>query len=363
MATLIQEKCFNCKKLGIVQCDGCIHRFCSVHFSEHRHKLDELFKEICDKQKCLFDKINDPYNLSTSIYPKKESLMKEINLWEQKTLNIVKKTADLARQKLNELIIPDNRIVEDELDNLSEELKRRKEDGDYFEQDIQQLNKKLKQIETDIKVDPPQIRIRTKFIDWSKVLDIVNETSKYNIISDQQQFFSGGTLLTLDHQIQLNQFYGNENQKWRMIYKATRDGFDSKDFHRCCDEKGPTLTLIQSTDEYLFGGYTKIDWNKKTKGWMMDKTAFIFTLINPHNIIPTKYLINNNGKDAIYPGGNGPAFGSIDININSNSNTNNKNYFMFPRSYCDTTGEGHLTFTNTETFSTLDIEIYRSIST
>jgi uncharacterized protein YheU (UPF0270 family) len=321
--------------------------------------LDELFQQICNEQKALFDKINDPYSLSSSIHSQMESLVNEINQWEQKTLNIVKKTAIRARQKIAELIIPDNKIAEDELDNLSEELKQRKEDGDYFEQDIEQLNKKLKQIQTDIKVDPPQIRINVKCIDWAKILGIINETSQCNIIPEQQQFFYGGTLLTLNQQVQLYQFYGNQNQKWRLIYKATRDGFNSKDFHRCCDEKGPTLTLIQSTDEYLFGGYTTINWNQKTKGWMIDKTAFIFTLTNPHNIIPTKYIINDNGKDAIYPGGNGPAFGSIDININSNSNRNNQNYIMFPRSYYDTTGKRHFTFTDTETFSTLDIEIYR----
>jgi hypothetical protein len=205
--------------------------------------------------------------------------------------------------------------------------------------------------------------LHAQFIDWFKAFRVVREISPCNKSVDQQQFFFGGTLIILDHQVQLNKFYGNQSQKWWLIYKATRDGFTFKDFHRCCDEKGPTLTIIQSTDNYFFGGYTTINWNKRVKGWSIDKTAFLFTLINPHDIAPTKYTINDNGKDAVFSNGNGPTFGSIDININSNSNRNIQNYIMFPRSYNDTAGKGHLTFTTSDKFSTTDLEIYRLFST
>jgi Txe/YoeB family toxin of Txe-Axe toxin-antitoxin module len=355
----MKQRCFSCNKIGRAQCDGCIHRFCLEHYTEHRHQLDEQFKQIFNEQKALFNKMNHPYPSSKSIHSKVNSLINEINRWEHTTLKLVEKTARVAREKIHELIAPYTKIAEDELYHLSKELRQRKEDHDYFEQDIERLRKKLQQILKDIQVDPPQIQIVKKFIDWSKILRVTPEISSSNIYPAKQQFFYGGTLLTLEHQIQLNQFYGNQNQKWRLIYKATRDGFTANDFHRCSDGKGPTLTLIQSTDEFLFGGYTAINWNKRTKGWTNDKTAFIFTLINPYNIIPTKYTINQNGQDAVFSGGNGPVFGSIDIHINSNSNRNNQNYIMFPRSYHDTTGKGHGTFTNTDVFSTLDIEVYR----
>lgn len=31
--------------------------------------------------------------------------------------------------------------------------------------------------------------------------------------------------------------------KWRLLYRATRDGFKAKKFHELCDEQGPTLTV------------------------------------------------------------------------------------------------------------------------
>lgn len=181
MTELKKQKCFNCNKIGIVQCDGCIHRFCLKHYSEHRHQLDELFQQIIDEQIVLFDKIKHPYTLSPSIHLKLNSLTKEINEWEQRTLKIVKNTADRARQKINELILPDNKMIEDKLDELSQELQQRKVDNDYFEQDIERLSIKLKQIQKDMKVEPSQIQIVKKFIDWSKVLRFTTETSSNNL--------------------------------------------------------------------------------------------------------------------------------------------------------------------------------------
>ena len=45
-----------------------------------------------------------------------------------------------------------------------------------------------------------------------------------------------------------------------MIYKATVDGFKGSDFHRKCDNKGKTLTLIKTTKGYIFGGFTSESW-------------------------------------------------------------------------------------------------------
>ena len=44
-----------------------------------------------------------------------------------------------------------------------------------------------------------------------------------------------------------------------LLYRASTDGHTPDDFHRCCDNKGPTLVLIKSR-EYIFGGYTSQSW-------------------------------------------------------------------------------------------------------
>jgi len=48
-----------------------------------------------------------------------------------------------------------------------------------------------------------------------------------------------------------------------LLYRASTDGNTPADFHRCCDNKGPTLVLIKSGG-YIFGGYTSKSWQSSS---------------------------------------------------------------------------------------------------
>jgi hypothetical protein len=47
---------------------------------------------------------------------------------------------------------------------------------------------------------------------------------------------------------------------FQRIYDATTDGWKSDDFHRCCDGKGWTLTVAETTNDFIFGGFTTAEW-------------------------------------------------------------------------------------------------------
>jgi hypothetical protein len=65
--------------------------------------------------------------------------------------------------------------------------------------------------------------------------------------------FPGTTLLeTHEHKEKVNEFYGKPDRQWELIYKASRDGYEAKHFHAKCNGKGPTMTIFQSTEKYLF---------------------------------------------------------------------------------------------------------------
>jgi len=48
----------------------------------------------------------------------------------------------------------------------------------------------------------------------------------------------------------------------KLLYRASRDGWAASNFHSCCDNKGPTVTVIKSGN-YIFGGYTEQEWKGK----------------------------------------------------------------------------------------------------
>ncbi|CAF1464475.1 unnamed protein product [Adineta steineri] len=102
------------------------------------------------------------------------------------------------------------------------------------------------------------------------------EYFRLHTLIDILAFFSKGTLLQMEHSKKLNEFYGNTNQQWELIYKATRDGFTGNAFHSCCDNKGPTMTIIHSNNNYLFGGYTSISWTSNSSENNDTKAFFIY---------------------------------------------------------------------------------------
>lgn len=191
------------------------------------------------------------------------------------------------------------------------------------------------------------------------------------------------------HQLKLNEFYGNHNQTWKLIYKAAKHGFSAANFHNHCDGEGPTMIIIQSKEEkYLFGGFTQLVWSHN-RGFRQDTNAFLFTLTNPHKLPPTKFNINKSNSDnAVYHAGAGYlgelydfylfGFGGDGLNwrnfieggdstfgvrrgdlfIASNCNNNSYSNTRFPCSYTDSSGFGDKIFTGTTSFIVGDIEVY-----
>lgn len=173
-------------------------------------------------------------------------------------------------------------------------------------------------------------------------------------------FTSGGDLLSPENQAILTKFTGRTNLKWKLLYKATRDGFRGQDFHRLCDGHPQTMNIIKSKNGYLFGGYAHTAWNSSNT-YTNDPRAFLFTLVNPNSIQPMRYLVRGGSEhSAFYNYGiYGPTFGGGHDIFVSGASPNATSYINFPFSYSDTTGMGSRTFTGNYTYVVADVEVYR----
>jgi hypothetical protein len=108
-------------------------------------------------------------------------------------------------------------------------------------------------------------------------------------------------------------FYGKRK---RLLWRGSRDGFKSSEFHSRCDGHGNTLTIILDTEGNVFGGFTGVEWSLEG-GWKSDENeeSFIFTLKNPHKISPIRISLRSSTKDKAIEceARQGPSFGSITI--------------------------------------------------
>jgi len=108
------------------------------------------------------------------------------------------------------------------------------------------------------------------------------------------------------------------DQKWQLLYKASRDGWNALDFHSKCDHKSNTLLIFRSPNGNVFGGYTESDWSGK--GFKRDAKAFLFSLINKYKLSLKMPCFNSNHA-ILANSDKGPIFGKgYDLFINSDAN-------------------------------------------
>ena len=61
----------------------------------------------------------------------------------------------------------------------------------------------------------------------------------------------------------------------KLLYKASVDGDNYKIFHKKCDNKGETVTIIKSEQNKLFGIYAIESWDISKE---VTKNGFLFSL-------------------------------------------------------------------------------------
>ena len=112
----------------------------------------------------------------------------------------------------------------------------------------------------------------------------------------------------------IKEFYKKDIIYYKLLFRATRDGFSPKDFHKKCDGINNTLILVRTQTRKRFGGFTHATWDDYSKFKNKEK-GFVFSIDN--NVV----VYNKNGGYNIYcTNRTGPSFrgGDHDFTINYN---------------------------------------------
>ena len=156
--------------------------------------------------------------------------------------------------------------------------------------------------------------------------------------------------------------------KIELIYRASRDGWKCSDFHKLCDGRGPgTLTLVRTTQGFVFGGYLDAAWGNNNQWIASPGRAFLFSLRCHAGLPPTKMVLTG-GKNAKAGRGSssaGPRFGVVhgaaEIHIAGRANTCNDSYtclgslgaFVCPQNI-----DGATFLTGEKSFSADEVEVF-----
>ena len=78
-------------------------------------------------------------------------------------------------------------------------------------------------------------------------------------LKNPSEFLSNTKIVNEQYDDKLREWCGD--YKWKLIYRTSEHGYTAKTFHEYCDDKGPTLVVIKSSEGWIFGGYTTQSWS------------------------------------------------------------------------------------------------------
>ncbi|GES90415.1 BTB/POZ domain-containing protein [Rhizophagus clarus] len=119
--------------------------------------------------------------------------------------------------------------------------------------------------------------------------------------------------------------------EFKLIYRASQEGFNTNKFHEFCDNKGPTVVIakVRNSGE-IIGGYNSLDWcsfNTLEKESYINyeceiPNSFIFSLRSLSNgVFPILSRVTSKEEAIIWCKNKGPCFGVQDLWIQYNSRT------------------------------------------
>ena len=150
-----------------------------------------------------------------------------------------------------------------------------------------------------------------------------------------------------------------------LLYRASRDGWSAKDFHRLCDGKGATITVVKSVDGYIFGGYTDISWSSPHPAvYRSSSKSFLFSFRSHAGVGPMKIKMVGNCQHAVYHQASlGPVFGGghdlcISPNAHQKYDSYSKTNFTY-RPRPTSTSRDTTFFTRSENFLVEEFEVFQ----
>ena len=151
----------------------------------------------------------------------------------------------------------------------------------------------------------------------------------------------------------------NKNKiKFEIIFRMSEKGTKSEDFHKYCNNQGPTLTLVKTTRNKIFGGFTSLNWSSDEES-VKDPAnqTFIFSLD-----LKKKYNMLKKNGDAIYCSvTTGPNFGAADFRLENNM----KKGMTYANSNCNFLSNNNLELTGGKgesgKYEAEELEVYKVI--
>lgn len=337
--------------------------------------ITEEFLNICkDKKQELFDKLDEQYtnhaanfkyyqekldkyfgNNQDSYYPTKEAIYQKLN--SCKTYDEVDSYIKTLKDDMMEISVygkdPETRAKELRV-ALKEFSSAVLKNCQELPQTCFSTNEKANEIKEKL-----QTTVKPLF---QNILEISNPI---DLLSLAETGRIGSVIVTKVEDIKLlRSWIGTGIVKFKLLYRGSVDGFTGDAFHKKCDEFKPTITIVKSHHNKVFGGYSDVVWTS-TNNYKATANSWLFSLDAKEKY---KQKPNQSHYGVYCYSSYGPTFGGgHDLYIANNSNVGNPCYSNYgytfetkDLAYSSTQAQSHLA--GSYNFKVEEIEVFHIVT-
>ena len=273
---------------------------------------------------------------------------------EIKNINQILEEILIQESKKEYEIQKNNKIIVENINNIHQNISEIKNINKLLSENANNIQKNLSEIK--ITNEILNERLDTIKIDKSQDSDFYAlRMKKKNQNSSLKGFERYKNLLDEG----LRVLFNKKVIDYTLIFKASRDGYKAEDFHRKCDGKNFTVTIIETTNGRIFGGFTDAQWNNILKSDYIRKVnykkgnVFLFSW-DDYKIYYQKNIYCSHDS--------GPVFGNYEYSEDYmyKFKEYNSHFPLMINDYCyKYNNYGIKSLANEEPFSVLDYEVYQ----
>ena len=135
---------------------------------------------------------------------------------------------------------------------------------------------------------------------YSNILDKTEKAEFINLLFDELKRQNDNQYMT--------------SMGFDLLFRASEHGYDRNKFHKYCNDKGATVTIIHNDSDHVFGGYVNKSWSQFNRTQINDPNAFLFMIRPKMKIVSFHADAAKTGRNAISINPyTGPVFGQGDI--------------------------------------------------
>jgi hypothetical protein len=169
-------RCITCgKEKRVVRCEGCSQLFCFDHLPDHRQQLSAQLDEIEVNRDVFRQTLTEQ-----TTNPKKHSLIKQIDRWEEDSMRKIQQTAQACRQLILQHTTEHINQIEVNLVKLTDELRLTRQENDFNEIDLCEFEQKLTQLTEELN-NPSNLSIRNDSLPLINKISVVISSREFVI--------------------------------------------------------------------------------------------------------------------------------------------------------------------------------------